>query len=125
MPINEAFGWVWIVLGFLSGAVLGAGFLREDFLGGYASERRRLVRLGHISFFGLGVLNVLFAIGSPPRVLEGALLSAASWALIVGGVLMPLCCAAVAWRRELKPVFAAPVVSLIAAGMACVWAVAS
>lgn len=122
---NEAFGWLWIVMGFFSGAVIGVGFLRDDFLGGYAAERRRLVRLGHISFFGLGILNVLFAVGSPPRMLEGTLLTAASWGLIAGGVLMPVCCLTVAWRRELKPVFAAPVLSLIAAGLACVWGVAS
>ena len=31
-------------------------------MGGYASLRRRMTRLGHISFFGLGIINVLFAL---------------------------------------------------------------
>ena len=37
MPINEAFGWVWVLAGFLSGLVLGLFFQRDDWLGGYGS----------------------------------------------------------------------------------------
>ena len=59
--MNETFGWLWVALGLLSGTILGLRFQREDWLGGYASHRRRLVRLGHISLFGLGFLNILFA----------------------------------------------------------------
>ena len=41
-------------------------------MGGYGSFRRRLARLGHISFFGLGFLNLLLAftnqlVGLPER----------------------------------------------------------
>ena len=60
MPINEVFGWLWIMLGFLSGMVIGLLFHDEQWLGGYASCPRRLIRLGHISFVGLGILNILF-----------------------------------------------------------------
>src|SRR6476646_8665042 len=58
--INLAFAWCWIVVGFLSGMVQGLSFHREDWLGGYASFRRRLYRLAHISFFGLGAVNLFF-----------------------------------------------------------------
>lgn len=116
--MNELFGWFWITLGLLGGMVLGLFFHREEWLGGYASYPRRLVRLGHIAFLGLGMLNVLAA-----RSLSGALLdrqaeAIVQWGFIVAAVAMPLCCFAVAWRPKLKPLFAIPVVAAIAAGFA-------
>lgn len=38
---------------------LGLKFQRDGWLGGYASFAGRLIRLGHISFIGLGFLNIL------------------------------------------------------------------
>ncbi|MFI5370774.1 MAG: hypothetical protein ACHQ52_04380 [Candidatus Eisenbacteria bacterium] len=113
MPRNEVFGWVWILAGLSSGLGLGLFFQREDWLGGYASHPRRLIRLGHISFLGLGILNVLFALGSARTLLAPGLLAVASWALIVGAVTMPVSCVLMAWRRQLQPVFAVPVTSLL------------
>ena len=113
MPINEAFGWVWILAGFLSGLVLGLFFQRDDWLGGYGSFRRRLIRLGHISFLGLGVLNILFALSVARIHLAPGTLELASRSLLVGGVTMPLCCALMAWRRGLHLLFAIPVASLV------------
>jgi hypothetical protein len=112
---NEIFGWVWILAGLLSGLVLGLRFQREGWLGGYASHPRRLIRLGHISFLGLGILNVLFALGSAPARLAPGPLAAASWGLIVGGLTMPLCCGLMAWKRAFQPAFAVPVTSLVLA----------
>jgi hypothetical protein len=113
MPRNEVFGWVWMLAGLLSGLALGLRFHREEWLGGYASHPRRLLRLGHISFLGLGFLNVLFALGAARVRLAPAALGVASWALVAGGVSMPACCALMAWRRGLQPVFAVPVASLV------------
>ncbi|MEZ6242562.1 MAG: hypothetical protein R3B57_05910 [Phycisphaerales bacterium] len=110
--VNEAFGWAWVLMGFLTGGLLGMGFAREGFLGGYDSWERRLLRLGHISLVGLGVLNILAA-GSLGRAeLPPAWAQAASVALIVGGVLMPVCCGLAAWDKRTKPLFAAPVIAL-------------
>jgi hypothetical protein len=113
MPINEAFGWVWILAGFLSGLVLGLFFQRDDWLGGYGSFRRRLIRLGHISFLGLGILNILFALSVPRLGLAGGALQLASRALLVGAVTMPLCCGLMAWRRGFHALFGIPVASLL------------
>ena len=115
MAVNEIFGWVWVLVGFLSGLALGLGFHRDDWLGGYGSFRRRLIRLGHISFLGLGILNLLFAITGPRLGLGGAALRLASWAWIVGGVAMPACCALMAWRRGFYLLFGVPVASLVLA----------
>ena len=53
--------WTGMLLGVVSGAVIGLCFAREDWMGGYSGWRRRLTRLGHISFFGLGFVNFFFA----------------------------------------------------------------
>ncbi len=113
MPINEAFGWIWILAGFLSGLLLGLFFHRDDWLGGYGSFPRRLVRLGHISFLGLGILNILFALSRPHLGIGPGEATLASRAFIAGGVTMPVCCGLLAWRRDLLPLFAIPVLSLL------------
>src|SRR2546428_11293398 len=88
---NWCFGWAFILLGFISGAMIGLRFHREDFLGGYTSLRRRLVRLGHISFVALGMLNVLFALS--PFTHAGTRAAAmASICFIAGSILMPAVC---------------------------------
>ena len=58
--INLLSAWSGALAGFVSGAIIGLIFHREDWLGGYTSHRRRMLRLGHISFFGLAVINVMF-----------------------------------------------------------------
>ena len=113
MSLNETFGWVWVLAGFLSGLGLGLGFHRDDWLGGYGSFRRRLIRLGHISFLGLGILNILFALSGPRLTLGASELRLASWLLIVGGITMPACCALMAWRRGFYLLFGIPVASLV------------
>lgn len=102
-------------LGVLSGAALGLRFDRERFLGGYASWPRRLARLGHIAFFGLGILNVLFAHALPRIDLPPPWPMIASHSLIAGAILMPTCCGLAAWRKKLVPLFAAPVLCVGAA----------
>ena len=112
MPLNESFGWLWILIGFVSGFLLGLRFHRDNWMGGYGSFRRRLIRLGHISFIGLGILNILFALSAPRIALSEPWLSVASWALVAGGLTMPLSCILMAWRRDFYPLFVVPVISL-------------
>jgi len=110
--INEAFGWLWIGLGFGSGALLGLGFAREDFLGGYSAWPRRLVRLGHISLVALGALNILFAFSAARIALPAPWPGIASWSMVAGSILMPVCCGIAAKWRGAVPLFAAPVLLL-------------
>ncbi len=114
---NLAFGWLWIACGFISGAIIGLFFRRSDWLGGYDALRRRLVRLGHISFFGLGLINILFALSLPQARLDDTDAQLAGAAMIVGGVAMPIACGLVAWRERLHPVFVLPVAALIYGGL--------
>ena len=111
-PANWCFGWTFVLIAFLSGAILGLQFHRDEFLGGYASLRRRLVRLGHICFAALGMLNVLFAL-SP---LNGNRITAiASLCWMAGSVAMPAVCFLSAWCDAFRRIFFIPVATLIAA----------
>ena len=113
-PLNFNAGWWLILAAFLSGAVIGLGFHREEFLGGYGSFRRRLLRLGHIALAALGMLNVVYGLSpepngpAAPAALPGAL-------LLAGAVAMPLVCFLSAWRMPFRRLFFIPVTLLLAA----------
>ena len=115
--INLVAAWMGILLGFLSGIALGSFFHREDWLGGYASFKRRLYRLAHISFFGLGVVNLLFYFTARQFAATSPSASVASAAFIAGAVTMPVCCVAMAHFPKTRPLFALPVLSLVAGGI--------
>jgi hypothetical protein len=110
--LNLMAGWLGMLAGVLSGAILGLFFHREDWMGGYGSYRRRLARLGHIAFFGLGFLNLIFAATATQLPLAGRALAIASWALVLGATTMPLCCFLSAWRKPLRHLFPIPVLSI-------------
>jgi len=110
--INLLAGWLGMLLGVLSGAALGLFFHRENWAGGYASHRRRMMRLGHIAFFGLGFINMAFAWTLQANATDGALASAASWAMIIGAATMPVCCFLTAWRPGFRHLFPIPVVAV-------------
>jgi len=110
--INLILAWVWILAGFCSGFLMGLGFHRENWLGGYGSFKRRLYRLAHISFFGLGTVNLLFYL-TAAHLRPGTLQAASAWAMIAGAVTMPLCCLLMAHVPRARMLFAVPVLSLI------------
>src|SRR5690348_16764829 len=100
-PLNWSFGWIWILAGFVSGAGIGLFYHRDDFWGGYSSFRRRIVRLGHICFVALGMLNLLFALSPCPA--PGTMQSTiASACFVAGAVLMPAVCFLTAWRTSMR-----------------------
>ena len=106
--LNFSAGWWLILAAFVTGALIGLGFHRENFLGGYGSFRRRLVRLGHIALAALGGLNVLYGLSPvPAHPLPGPL-------LLAGGIAMPLVCFLSAWKRGFRHLFFIPVVLLVA-----------
>ncbi|MEE9129458.1 MAG: hypothetical protein V3T84_05525 [Phycisphaerales bacterium] len=129
--LNLWAAWVGILLGMLSGATQGLFFHRADWLDGYGSWRRRLTRLGHISFFGLAFVNLAFfftvdhLISARAGALPGAV-EVASWLLVAGAVLMPIVCYLSAWRRVWRGLFALPVGCLVLGVTALlVWGVRS
>jgi hypothetical protein len=118
---NLILAWLWILLGFVSGMVLGMFFHGENWLGGYASFKRRMYRLGHISFFGLGAVNLLFCLTVQNFSLAGSLIHFASLAFIIGAIAMPICCVVMAHFPKAHMIFSVPVVSLIAGGSLTLW----
>jgi hypothetical protein len=124
MQINLLAAWVGILLGFLSGLALGLFFHREDWLGGYGSFTRRLYRLAHISFFGLGAVNLFFYFTA--RMFPGnALIPLASSAFLAGAITMPVCCIIMAHFPNTHSLFALPVLSLVAGGVLTIAAICS
>jgi hypothetical protein len=114
MAMHWYAGWSLVLAGLLVGSVLGFFFHREEFLGGYDSFRRRLVRLGHIALIALGLVNVIVSfVLALPTDLESA--SVASWSLLIGSLSMPAMCFLTAWRPSFRPGFALPVVALVLA----------
>lgn len=109
-------GWTGILLGMASGAALGLFFHDEGWLGGYASWPRRMLRLGHVSFFGIAFLNLSFAATvyvAQPK----AIPPAAPALLIASAALMPAVCVLAAWRKPLRHLFPIPALSLLAAAI--------
>ncbi len=110
--LNFVAGWWLVLAAFLTGAIVGLGFHREEFLGGYGSFRRRLLRLGHIALAALGTLNILYGLApvpaATPAFWPGAL-------LLAGAIAMPLVCFLSAWRQPFRHLFFLPVMLLIGA----------
>ena len=119
LQLNLWLGWVWITAGLASGAMIGVFFYDPNWLGGYGTWRRRMVRLGHIAFLGTGLLNLAFVFTfateiakSPPQF--------ASWLFAAAAVTMPLVCFLAAWRDNLRYLFPLPVACLIGASLSLI-----
>ncbi|MEM8784037.1 MAG: hypothetical protein AAGE65_14445 [Planctomycetota bacterium] len=126
LSLMIAFAWAWFVLGIVSGAVLGLGFARADFMGGYGGWRRRLARLGHVSFFGTGGLVLAAALTAAALSVNGTPMSEAGLrfagaCLGVGGVAMPTVCFLSAWRKPWRHLFFVPVLGLSGGVAALTW----
>ena len=110
---NELAGWGAVMASLAMGLYMGLKFQREDWLGGYGSFPRRMVRLAHIALAAIGILNIQFAYALPRLRLNPALAETASLALMAAAVLMPACCLWMAWRRSHYAIFAAPFLCLV------------
>lgn len=106
--------WIGVLVGMASGTVMGLAFHDERWLGGYASWPRRMLRLGHISFFGIAFLNFAYA-NTVALAGEGPFHGWVSGMLIAGAVLMPLVCLLAAWRKPMRHLFPLPVIALTGA----------
>lgn len=112
--LNMYAGWIGLLLGCIVGAVQGLFFHRQDWLGGYSSWRRRMTRLGHISFFGLGFINLAFALTVRTfNIEEGTEFS--SYLLVLGLITMPLLCYLSALKEIFRQLFFIPTASVLIA----------
>jgi len=104
-------GWAGFLGGVLSGAVIGLKFHRENWLGGYASRERRMVRLGHISFFGVGMICLFHGLTLKAIPHESGLAAVGAISLAVALVTMPTTCFLTAWKPCCRHGFFIPVLS--------------
>ena len=124
MQIQAAFaaGWIDICIGCVAGAAQGLFFHSENWLGGYNSWARRMLRLGHISLVALGLLNLAFALSMTVLgIAEGTLWP--SRLLLTGMVSMPLVCYLSAFKSDFRNLFFIPALSVIAAAAMIAWRV--
>ena len=110
--INLYAAWIGILAGFTAGAVIGLFFHDDDWAGGYHSWPRRMMRLGHISFFGIAFINLAFTVSV--RLLDIKTdLALAVVLFICGAVTMPLICFLSAYKKSFRHLFFIPVLCLL------------
>jgi len=104
-------GWAGFLGGVISGAIIGLKFHKETWLGGYASRERRMVRLGHISFFGIGMICLFYGLSLRAFHHAGSLALAGTCCLTTALITMPSTCFLTAWRPSFRHLFFIPVLS--------------
>ncbi len=124
--INIAFGWSWMCFGFIMGMVMGTRVEQfgmntldrgPDWLGGYESVPRRLLRLAHVAFIMLPLLNIVFG-----QHIDAALVSlewkrVASGSMIFGAIGIPLLCLAAVFYRPAKVLLGVPATAVLVANL--------
>lgn len=117
---NRRVGWVSLAVGVTTGLVMGLWSFDgpvavPEWLGAYDATSRRLVRLGHIAFLGLGILDILLARELPRLDLGPAAKRVASRAMILGNVLLPVALFAAGACPPLKYVLPVPATAVFVA----------
>lgn len=107
---NILAAWIGFVFGCVSGAIPGLFFYRFQWLGGYTSWPRRLIRLAHISFFGIGFLNLGLGLTCRALNIEAPTASAL---MLVGAVMMPTICYLSAFKPRFRHLFFIPAGSVL------------
>jgi len=117
---NRQIGWTSAVVGVITGLIMGLWSFDGPLgvpgsLGDYGDVPRRLARLGHIAFFGLGILNLLLARELPDSSLGLGAKKAASFAMNFGNIFLPLTLFAAAFYHPLKYTMPLPATSVLVA----------
>jgi hypothetical protein len=117
---NRRVGWVSMCVGVGTGLIMGLwsfyGPLEVPaWLGAYDQTPRRLARLGHIAFLGLGILNLLLAQTLHHLALGPGGRRAASWAMNFGNIFLPLTLFAAAAYAPLMYVMSVPALAVFVA----------
>lgn len=90
-------------------------------IGEYGDTSRRLLRLGHIAFIALGLIDVMIDAEFPRSALSASTKRLASRLMIAGNVLLPTTlCAAAVWR-PMKYAMSAPALCVFIALAIVAW----
>jgi len=118
--INLYAAWIGMLMGGIFGAVQGLFFHKEEWLGGYDSWQRRMMRLGHISFFGIAFINIAFAFTAKSLNIEYEVALPSSL-FIIGAIGMPLICYLSAFKKMIRLLFFIPALSIISGVISLIW----
>lgn len=125
---NRGVGWASLVMGATTGLILGM-FVFDGplpvpaWLGGYEELPRRLVRLAHISFMGIGILNILLARELSSLTLSEGAKAAASWSLVIANFLLPVTLFAASVYPPAKYALPVPALAIFVALSLTAWGV--
>ena len=120
IEINLYAAGIGMLLGGIMGAVQGLFFHKEEWLGGYGTWKRRMMRLGHISFFGIAFINISFAVTVNVLGIEQEV-SIPSTLFIIGAIGMPLICYLSAFKKVIRHLFFIPALSIIGGIVSLLW----
>ena len=117
---NRKVGWVSLAVGIGVGLIMGMWSFdgpvkTPGWLGEYSDTPRRLARLGHIAFIGLGMLNILVARELPNLTLGLRSRRIAAGTMNFGNVFLPLTLFAAAAFHPAKYAMALPATSVFIA----------
>lgn len=112
--INIVFGWAWMVLGVIFGMALGIRAEGEEWLGGYASLARRYLRLAHVAFIALSMINILYGKELGAVDLPVSVKNIGSYLMIFGAAGVPLTCICAAFFRKMRYFLPLPALAVLA-----------
>ena len=73
-----------------------------------------MLRLGHISFFGIGFLNFFYGLTLSLITFPETHIRISSVAFLIAVIAMPACCFLSAWKKPLRQLFPIPVIAVLA-----------
>ncbi len=114
--VNIAFGWAWMMMGLVSGSILGMwsfnGPLRPPKgFDEYDSLPRRQVRLAHVATFALPVINILYGTHLDMAQVSLPLKELGSYSMLVLMIGIPVTLVAASIKPILKYTSVIPVVA--------------
>jgi hypothetical protein len=123
---NRRVAWMSLALGAGTGVLMGLWSFDGPaavpaWLGDYGDTGRRLARLGHIAFFGLGLINLALAGALPRLALGPGALRAAAGLMNFGNAFLPLTLFAAAAYRPLKYLMTLPACAVLVALILAAW----
>ena len=111
--VNILFGWAWMCVGFLAGMILGLRAEGEQWLGGYASVTRRYLRLAHVAFVALSIINILYGKELGTIDLPNHFKNIGSALMIFGAAGVPLACISAAFLRKTRYLLPVPAAAVL------------
>ena len=113
---NIKFGWLWILVGIFVGAIMSMWSFNGPFVspvGDYDSLPRRMLRLSHIAFIALAMINILYGYEIDKVKLKEKFKRLGSSFILYGAILMPLVLMGAVFYENLKYFAVVPIFLII------------